>query len=104
MKCTLLHRTSPPPARHPLGCRGGTARHRPRPDERHAAAESRGTHSLHHRPAETNQRTETTKLKEFENQDNYSNPFAVYYLQRMQKTRMQRALVDRIQCCRGCLV
>ncbi len=74
MKCTLLHRTSPPPARHPLGCRGGTARHRPRPDERHAAAESRGTHSLHHRPAETNQRIEkTTKISNYENKSLFNN-------------------------------
>ena len=73
MKCTLLHRPSPSPARHPLGCRGGTARHRPRPDERPAAAESRGTHSLHHRPAKTNQRTKTTKINNYENQGNYIN-------------------------------
>ena len=49
-----VYQPAPPPARHPLDKRSGTGRHRPWPDERQAAAESRGTDALHHRPAETN--------------------------------------------------
>ena len=91
MKCTLLHRTSPPPARHPLGSGGGTARRRPRPDERLAAAESRGTDTLHHRPAETDQRTETTKIKEYEKQGNYINDLLFFPVQLRLKMRWVRS-------------